>query len=113
MPEGRQGETRSTYVECGDGAGGVAADELHVHAEVAEEVGTPGLEARPRGAVEVELHLPPAVRVVDVVLRPCRHVVLLERHVHRLSRRRRPRARRQHQQRRRGSEQQLPRRRHV
>jgi hypothetical protein len=101
-----------TYVEGRDGARGVAADELHVHAEVAEEVGAPRLEARAGGLVQVQLHLPPAVDVVDVVLRPRRHVVLLERHVHGLPRRRRRRPLRQ-QRHRHGGNLQPPRRRHL
>jgi hypothetical protein len=84
------------YVECGDCAGGVAADELDVHAEVAEEVGALGLEARAGGLVKGQLHLPPAVQVLDVVLSPRRDVVLLERHVHRLAWRRRRSAVQQH-----------------
>ena len=112
MPAGRKKKKSragySAHVEGGDGAGGVAADELHVHAEVAEEVGAPRLEPRAGGLVEVELHLPPAVDVVDVVRRPRRHVVPLERHVHRLPRRRRRRTRRRqrrHRRRHRGHHQ--------
>jgi len=119
MPAGRKKKKKklsragySAHVEGGDGAGGVAADELHVHAEVAEEVGAPRLEARPGGLVEVELHLPPAVDVVDVVRRPRRHVVPLERHVHRLPRRRRRRLLRRQRRHRHRGHQQPPRGRH-
>jgi hypothetical protein len=80
-----------------------------VHAEVAEEVGAPRLEPRPGGLVEVELHLPPAVDVVDVVRGPRRHVVPLERHVHRLPRRRRRRGRRHQRRHGSGGQQQPPR----
>lgn len=63
---------RTTYVEGGDSAGGVAGDELHLHAELAEEVLARGVEARARTPVEDERrHLPAGTVVVsaDVAVR--------------------------------------------
>ena len=62
----------SAYVEGCDSAGGVAGDELHLDAELAEEVLARGVEASARTPVEDERrHLPAGTVVVfaDVAVR--------------------------------------------
>jgi len=62
----------SAYVEGCDSAGGVAGDELHLDAELAEEVLARGVEASARTPVEDERrHLPAGTVVVfaDVTVR--------------------------------------------
>ena len=48
------GDKKITYVEAGDGAGGVSADELHLDAELAVEVLLLGVEPGAGAPVEVE-----------------------------------------------------------
>ena len=51
------GDKKITYVEAGDGAGGVSGDELHLDAELAVEELLLGVESSGAGApVEVEHH---------------------------------------------------------
>lgn len=51
----------STHIEGGDGAGGLAGDELHLEVELAEEVSLLGLQPRATPLVQGQLHGPPAV----------------------------------------------------
>jgi hypothetical protein len=57
MPNMFDASARScTYVETGDGAGGVAGDELHLHVEAAEHVLVLGLEPGAGGPVHGQRH---------------------------------------------------------
>lgn len=61
----RDGKNRGTYVEGGDGAGGVAGDELDLHVESAVEVLVLGFEAGARGLVQGESYELAVVQNLD------------------------------------------------
>jgi hypothetical protein len=65
-------------VEGGDGAGGVAGDELELHVEAAVEVLAPGLEARPRGPVHGQRQELAAVEDLAAAVAPGDVHVLVE-----------------------------------
>jgi len=80
-----------THVEGGDGAGGLAGDELHLEVELAEEVPLLGLQPRARRLVQGQLHGPPTVAESRIARAPHHVEVPLEVVVaacHRLRRRR-------------------------
>lgn len=70
------------YIESSDDSGRVASDELHAHAEMAEQVGALGLEASAGVFVEDEVDLGAAIVVLDVVESPSGDVVSTEWDVH-------------------------------
>ena len=67
-----------THIEGGDGAGGLAGDELHLEVEPAEEVALLGLQPCARPLVQGQLHGPPAVAEPRIARAPHHIEVPLE-----------------------------------